>query len=76
MWNVAFLVTGFLFLILLIMIFLSKQVINSIENKIFKFFIVANVFEYLTELPLQLIVRFFGVDSKEQRMKMMKFMVY
>ncbi len=62
MWNVAFLVTGLFFLVLLIIIFFSKEVINSIENRIFKIFIIANVIEYLSEIPLQLIVRNLGID--------------
>ena len=62
MWNVAFLVTGLFFLVLLIIIFFSKEVINSIENRIFKLFIIANVVEYLAEIPLQLIVRGLGIN--------------
>ena len=63
MWNLLFLFTGLIFLILLIIIFFSKKTINSIENRIFKLFVIANLIEYFIEIPLQVFVRNLGVDN-------------
>lgn len=62
MWNIVFLFTGFIFILLLSVIFFSKDVIASLENKIFKIMIIVNFIEYLFEIPLQIIVRTFGID--------------
>ena len=63
MWNVMFLVTGAIFILLLMVVFFSKEVINSKENQYFKYLIVANFVGYMFEIPLQLIVRTIGMDS-------------
>ena len=63
MWNVLFLISGFLFLILLVIIFYSKPTIDSKENRIFKLFVTANIVEYLIEIPLQIITRNLGIEN-------------
>lgn len=63
MWNIIFLVTGAIFIALLLGVFFLKEVLNSKENKIFKILIIINVIEYLFEIPLQIFVRSFGVDT-------------
>ena len=63
MWNIIYLVTGAVFEILLLIIFFSKEVIDSKENKFFKSLIIINCIEYAAEIPLQIIVRRLGIDS-------------
>ena len=63
MWNLIFLFTGLIFIILLLIIFFSKETIATKENYFFKILIIVNAIEYLCEIPLQLIVRNFGVDN-------------
>ena len=62
MWNIIFLTTGTIFSLLLIFITFSKEAINSRENGIFKFIIIANIIEYCCEIPLQFFVRISGID--------------
>ncbi len=63
MWNTIFLVTGLMFIILLAIIFFSKEVIQSKENYLFKGLIALNIIEYAVEIPLQLFVHNIGIDS-------------
>ena len=63
MWNLIYLVTGFVFIILLLAIFYSKEVISSKENNVFKRILISNILCYLTEVPLQILVRTIGIDS-------------
>ena len=63
MWNIIFLVTGAIFIALLLIIFFSKEVIDSKENKFFKALIIINMVEYCIEIPLQLFVRGLGIES-------------
>ena len=63
MWNIIFLVTGAIFIALLLIIFYSKEVIDSKENKFFKYLIIINMVEYCIEIPLQLFVRGLGIES-------------
>ena len=63
MWNLIYLITGFVFIVLLLLIFFSKEVISSKENKVFKRILFANILCYLTEIPLQLLVRTIGVGN-------------
>ena len=63
MWNLIFLVTGAIFIALLLIIFFSKEVIDSKENKFFKALIMVNLVEYCIEIPLQLFVRGLGIES-------------
>lgn len=63
MWNIIFLITGAIFILLLFIIFFSKEVINTKENKFFKSLIMINIVEYLVEIPLQLFVRELGIES-------------
>ncbi|MBQ3297301.1 MAG: response regulator [Bacilli bacterium] len=62
MWNIIFLITGLIFDIFLLVIFFSKEVIDSKENKYFKLLIIANLAGYMSEIPLQMMVRFYGID--------------
>ena len=62
MWNVIFLVTGLIFLLLLCVTFFTKEVIDTQENKFFKLLIIINFIEYLAEIPLQIFVRKFGIE--------------
>ena len=58
-----FLVTGAIFIIILLIVTYSKGVINSKENSLFKFIAISNAISYFIEIPLQLLVRTVGVDS-------------
>ena len=62
MWNIIFLVTGAMFIALLFFIFLSKDVVNSKENKYFKILMIINIIEYAVEIILQLFVRNYGIS--------------
>ena len=62
MWNILFLVSGCMFLILLMVMLFSKNTIKSKEMMVFKAFVIANLVEYLIEIPLQLCVRNFGIE--------------
>ncbi len=62
MWNLIYLITGFVFIILLIAVFYSKEVFVSKENKVFKYILMANLLGYIMEIPLQILVRTLGVD--------------
>ena len=50
----------FIFLILLAVIFFSKETVDSKENKYFKALIIINALEYLIEIPLQFCVRIYA----------------
>lgn len=63
MWNIIFLVTGAIFIILLTSIFFSKEKIDTKENQLFKWILLSNIVGYLIEIPLQLLVRNFGIDN-------------
>ena len=62
MWNLIYLITGAIFIILLIAVFYPKEVIPSKENKIFKYILMANLIGYLIEIPLQILVRTLGIN--------------
>ncbi len=62
MWNIIFLITGLFFIVLLMIIFFSKEVIDSMENKYFKTLLVANLVGYVIEIPLQVLVRVYGIE--------------
>ncbi len=62
MWNLIYLVTGLVFIILLISVFYSKEVLASKENKAFKYILMANLLGYIIEIPLQILVRTLGID--------------
>lgn len=57
MWNIVFIITGIMFLFLLIIIFFPKPVVNSRENRLFKSLILINLFGWTIELFMQAIVR-------------------
>lgn len=63
MWNIIFLATGLIFILLLAIIFFPKEVIQSKENRLFKGLIILNIAEYAVEIPLQLFVHNIGIDS-------------
>ena len=63
MWNIMFLASGFLFYLLLVFIYFSKETIHSKENKIFKILLLTNGIEYFFELPLQIYIRLMARDS-------------
>lgn len=63
MWNIIFLATGAIFIALLLIVFVSKKVISTKENRLFKAIIFINVIEYCAEIPLQLFVRTFGIEA-------------
>lgn len=63
MWNLVFLFTGLIFIILLLAIFLSKPKIKSKENKIFLILSILNLIGYIIEISLQIFVRVTGNDS-------------
>ena len=63
MWNLVFLFSGFIFIILLYIIFISKTRVNSLENKIFRILIFTNLLGYISEIILQFGIRFLPEDS-------------
>ena len=63
MWNVIFLFAGLFFILLLLVVFSSKEVLNSKENKGFKLVLISSLLLYIIEIPLQLIVRTIGVEN-------------
>jgi CheY-like chemotaxis protein len=62
-WNLVFLFTGLIFIILLLVIFLSKPKIKTKENKMFLVLSVLNLIGYIIEIALQIFVRKVGNDS-------------
>jgi len=62
-WNLVFLFTGLIFIILLLVIFLSKPKIKTKENKMFLILSVLNLIGYIIEIALQIFVRKVGNDS-------------
>ena len=63
MWSIVYLITGAIFIALLIIIFFSKKKIDSEEIKCFKVLIVANLIEYIIEGTLHFLFRTGSVDS-------------
>lgn len=63
MWNLVFLFTGLIFIILLLVIFLSRPKIKTKENKMFLILSVLNLIGYIIEIVLQIFVRKVGNDS-------------
>ena len=63
MWNLVFLFTGMLFILLLLCIFLSKEVVENKENKTFKLIAIFNLIGYISEISLQLSIRSLGADN-------------
>ncbi len=63
MWNIIFLITGFIFIILLLTIFLSKEVLPSKENQYFKYLTVLNLIGYVVEISLQIFIRTMNINS-------------
>lgn len=62
MWNLVFLFTGLIFIVLLIVIFLSKQRIKTKENKVFLILSIINLLGYVIEIMLQFFVRLHGIE--------------
>ena len=62
MWNMIYLITGTIFIVLLIVIFFSKEVISSRENRTFKYMLIISLIGYLIEIPLQIIVRTIDIN--------------
>lgn len=62
MWNLVFLFTGLIFIILLLVIFLSKPKIKTKENKMFLVLSVLNLIGYIIEIALQIFVRKCGIE--------------
>ena len=61
--NIVFLVTGFMFILLLLLIFYSKKFIKTIENRYFRLLAIINLIGYLVELILQLSIRNLGPNE-------------
>lgn len=62
MWNLVFLFTGLIFIILLLVIFLSRPKIKTKENKMFLILSVLNLIGYIIEIALQIFVRKCGIE--------------
>ena len=62
MWNLVFLFTGLIFIVLLLVIFLSKQRIKSKENKVFLILSILNLIGFIIEISLQIFVRKCGIN--------------
>ena len=63
MMNIVFLITGLLFISLILIIFLSKGSIKSIELSYFKSLAIINLIGYIFELGLQFSIRFLGKEA-------------
>ncbi len=63
MWNIIFLITGFVFVFLLLIVFLSKKVIPSKENKCFKHLTILNLIGYVVEILLQIFIRILDTND-------------
>ncbi len=63
MWNIIFLITGFIFILLLLAVFLSKDVIPSKENQYFKYLAILNLIGYMIEISLQVFIRVLGKEQ-------------
>lgn len=57
MWNLLFLFSGLSFIVLLFIIFSSKEHINTTENYLFKILTIENICTYICEILLQLAIR-------------------
>ena len=57
MYNIIFLITGFVFISLLFIIFITKKVIPTRENQYFKYLTIINILGYVTEILLQFFIR-------------------
>jgi len=57
-----YLITGLILIAILMIIFFNKRGIDSKENKLFGFIIVANFIEYIIEISMQFVVRILGID--------------
>ena len=64
MWNMIYLITGAIFIVLLVIVFFSKEVIPSDENRIFKLILISNLVSYCIEIPLQILVRTIDINSE------------
>lgn len=60
MWNLVFLFTGIIFIILLLVIFLSKPKLKTKENRMFLILSILNLIGYIIEIALQILVRQVG----------------
>lgn len=63
MWSIVYLITGVIFIALLVTIFFSKEKIDTLEIRCFKVLIVANFLEYVFEGILHFLFRFGNIDS-------------
>lgn len=63
MWSIVYLITGAIFIALLIIVFFSKKKIDSEEIRCFKVLIVANLVEYISEGILHLLFRAGNIDG-------------
>ncbi len=63
MWNIIFLINGFIFILLLLGMFFSKEVISSKENKYFKYLAILNLIGYVVEIILQISIRTIGMEN-------------
>ena len=63
MWNILFLCQGFIFTILLFIIFKSKRRIVSEENRLFNIMTIENLITYIIEILLQLAIRHYGGEN-------------
>ena len=63
MWSIIYLVTGAIFIVLLITIFFSKEKIDSEEIRYFKILIIVNLIEYIFEGLLHFLFRHGIIES-------------
>ncbi len=63
MWNMIYLATGAIFIVLLVVVFFSKEVVPSYENRIFKTILIISLIGYFVEIPLQLFVRTLDISN-------------
>ena len=63
MWNIIFLINGLIFILLLLGMFFSREVIPSKENKYFKYLTILNLIGYIIEIILQISIRTIGIEN-------------
>ena len=63
MMNIVFLATGFIFILLLLIIFYSKESIQSTENRYFSLLAKINLVADIVETVLQLSTRYMGPNE-------------
>lgn len=63
MWNLVFLFSGFLLILLLLIVFRTKKTNPFVENRIFLILTITNLIGFITEIMAQITLRLLGQDN-------------